>query len=95
MTSVIHEMLRKTRQGNTTQQKDKATQHNSPKAVIFQRKNSASGGCTCSPAHCVEGIGGCPLFIWDLIYEAQVTGMKWRKSVSLYMYLINTPLGVI
>ena len=37
---IIHEMLReKERQGNTTQQKDKATQHNSPKAVIFQRKN--------------------------------------------------------
>ena len=33
-------MLReKERQGNTTQQKDKATQHNSPKAVSFQRKN--------------------------------------------------------
>ena len=31
-TVIIHEMLRKTRQGNTTQQKDKATQHNSPKA---------------------------------------------------------------
>ena len=35
---IIHEMLRKERQGNTTQQKDKATQHNSPKTVIFQRK---------------------------------------------------------
>ena len=34
-----HEMLRKTRQGNTTQQKDKATQQNSPKAVIFSKKN--------------------------------------------------------
>ena len=44
MTLIIHEMLRKTRQGNTTQQKDKATQHNSPKAVIFQRKLAASGG---------------------------------------------------
>ena len=30
------------REGNTTQQKDKATQRNSPKAVIFQR--AASGG---------------------------------------------------
>ena len=28
-------MFRKTRQGNTTQQKEKATQHNLPKAVIF------------------------------------------------------------
>ena len=37
---VIHEMLRKTKQGNTTQQKDKATQHNSPKAVIFRIKIS-------------------------------------------------------
>ena len=33
MIFIIHEMLIKTRQGNTTQQKDKATQHNSPKAV--------------------------------------------------------------
>ena len=44
MTLVIHEMLRKTRQGNTTQQKDKATQHNLPKAVIFKKKLAASGG---------------------------------------------------
>ena len=35
--SLLHDFnhLRKTRQCNTTQQKDKATQHNSPKAVIF------------------------------------------------------------
>ena len=33
MTLIIHEMLRK--KGNATQQKDKATQHNSPKVVIF------------------------------------------------------------
>ena len=31
----IHEMLRKTKYENTTQQKDKATKHNSPKAVIL------------------------------------------------------------
>ena len=38
---IIHEMLRKKeRQGNTTQPKDKATQHNLPKAVIFQRKTA-------------------------------------------------------
>ena len=37
---IIQEMLRSKKQGNTTQQKDKATQHNLPKAVIFQRKNS-------------------------------------------------------
>ena len=43
LTLIIHEMLRKTRQGNTTQQKDKATQHNSPKAIIFQRKISCLG----------------------------------------------------
>ena len=36
MTLIIHEMLRK--KGNATQQKDKATQHNSPKVVIFRRK---------------------------------------------------------
>ena len=40
MTLIIHEMLRKTRHGNTAQQKDKATQHNSPKAGFFQRKIS-------------------------------------------------------
>ena len=40
MTSIINEKLRKKgkKQHNTTQQKDKATQHNSPKAGIFQRK---------------------------------------------------------
>ena len=43
MTLVIYEMLRKTRQGNTTQQKDKATQHNLPRAVTFQRKISCLG----------------------------------------------------
>ena len=44
MTLVIHEMLRKTRQGNTTQQKDKATQHNWPKQLFFKEKLAASGG---------------------------------------------------
>ena len=42
MTLIIHEMLRKTRQGKATQQKDKATQHNSPNAA--KRKLAASGG---------------------------------------------------
>ena len=44
MTLIIHEMLRKTRQVNTTQQKDKATQHNLPKQIFFQEKLAASGG---------------------------------------------------
>ena len=39
-------MLRKTRQGNTTQQKDEATQHNSCKAVIFPNKKLAVSGGT-------------------------------------------------
>ena len=43
-TLIIHEMLRKTRQGNTTQQKDTATQHNSSKAVRLAVKLAASGG---------------------------------------------------
>ena len=38
MTLIIHGMLRNTRQVNTMQQKDKATQHSSPKAVIFKEK---------------------------------------------------------
>ena len=44
VTLIIHVMLRKTRQDNATQQKDKATQHNLPKTVIFQRELSALGG---------------------------------------------------
>ena len=35
-------ILRKTRQGNTTQQKDKVIQHNLPKAVIFTEKLATS-----------------------------------------------------
>ena len=43
---IIHEMLReKERQG---QQKDKATQHNSPKAVIFQRMYMCDFSCMAS-----------------------------------------------
>ena len=40
MILIIHEMLRKTRQGNTTQQKDKATQHNTtrPKKLFSKKK---------------------------------------------------------
>ena len=40
MTSIIYEMLRKTRQGNTTQQKEKATQYIPPK--VGQRKISSA-----------------------------------------------------
>ena len=32
-------MLRKTKQGNATQQKDKATQHNSPKEAVIFKEN--------------------------------------------------------
>ena len=39
MTLIIHEILRKTRQGNTTQQKDKETHHNSLQSSYFSRKN--------------------------------------------------------
>ena len=36
MALIIHEMLRKMRQGNKTQQKDKATQYNLSKVLIFK-----------------------------------------------------------
>ena len=49
----LHEMLKKTRQGNTTQQKYKATQHNSPKAVIFQRKLAVLGGIFTDKLTCI------------------------------------------
>ena len=50
---IIHEMLRdKDRQGNTTQQKDKATKHNSAKAVIPQRKNCLGWDSNPRPSAC-------------------------------------------
>ena len=42
----LQEMLRK---ATTTRQKGKATQHNSPETVIFQRKLAASGGTPINP----------------------------------------------
>ena len=47
-------MLRKKRQGNTTQKKDKAAQHNSPKAVIFKEKLAVLGGIQTHDTHIVD-----------------------------------------
>ena len=47
---IIIKMLRK--KGNTTQQKETATQHNLPKAVIFQRKNHLRWDSNPRPSTC-------------------------------------------
>ena len=49
MTLIIHEMLRK--KGKATQQNDKVTQHNSPKAAIFQRKKLPQVGLEPTTVH--------------------------------------------
>ena len=51
VTSIIHEMLRNIREVNTTLQKDKATQHNSPWYWHSQTPFLTSG-LSCSPVIC-------------------------------------------
>ena len=74
MTLIIHEMLRKTRQGNTTQQKDKATQHNSPKA------------CTCIHKFLWEKVITNNLFRWffkfAVYYAIQCGGQLQSRNIQ-------------